>query len=313
MSAVRRDLAFVVATMDRPGPLSRLLESLAAQTVVPAEVVVVDGGAAPAADLCWGPRPFAVRHIPFRPPSTARQRNAGLEAVSSGIAFVGFLDDDVLLEPGAVGAMMAFFDAAAAEVGGAAFNMSNHPPLRAARWKSSRFAERAGLYGRRPGAVMKSGFQTMIGPLAADLRTDWLPSGAVVWRRDVLRRTKFDDWFADYGYLEDLDLSYRAGKSSVLVAVAGARYSHHPDASPRPDPYRFGRKEVANRLRFVAKNPELSPALCRLALVVRMVMSLSDGLFLGQRAELRRVRGNMAGFLGPGPGPEAARRKRNGR
>ena len=304
MSAVRLDLAFVVATMDRPAHLARLLESLSAQAIVPAEVVVVDGGAAPVADLCRAPRPFSVRHLPFRPPSTARQRNAGLEALGPGIAFVGFLDDDVLLEPGAVGAMMAFFDAAPADVGGAAFAMSNHPPLRAARWKSSRLAERAGLYSRRPGAVTRSGFQTMIGPLAADVRTDWLPSGAVVWRRDVLRRLRFDEWFADYGYLEDLDLSYRAGKSSVLMAVAGARYSHHPDSSPRPDPYRFGRKEVANRMRFVGKNPELSPALCRLALAVRALMSLSDGLLRGRRQELRRVRGNLAGLLGGRPGPE---------
>lgn len=305
MSPLRRDLAFVVPTMDRAANLAGLLESLAAQTLAPAAVVVVDGGVAPVADLCRVPRPFAVRHIPFRPPSASRQRNAGIEAADPDIDFIGFLDDDVLLEPGAVEAMMAFFDAAPEDVGGAAFNMSNHPPLRASRWKSLPLAERAGLYSRRPGAVMKSGFQTMIGPVAENVRTDWLPSGAVLWRREILGRLKFDEWFSDYAYLEDLDFSYRAGKSCALMVVAGARYTHHPQASSRLDPRRFGMKEVANRLHFVWKNPELSIGLCRLALGLRMLMSFADGLSGRDRAGLRRALGNLDALLPAGGGRRA--------
>jgi GT2 family glycosyltransferase len=301
MSPERKDLAFVVATLDRRANLAGLLASLEAQTLLPAEVIVVDGGVSSVADLCRAPRPFSIRHLPCRPPSTSRQRNAGVEAAGPGVAFIGFLDDDILLEPRAVEAMMSFFDDAPAGVGGAAFNMSNHPPLRAARWKSLPLAERVGLYSRRPGAVMRSGFQTMIGPVAGTVRTDWLPSGAVVWRREIVRRLRFDEWFADYGYLEDLDLSYRAGRSSVLMVVAGARYSHHPGASPRPDPFLFGRKEVANRLHFVGKNPELSPGLCRLGLGVRMLMSLADGLLRGEGRELRRVGGNIVALAGVRP------------
>ncbi|HYA48615.1 MAG TPA: glycosyltransferase [Burkholderiales bacterium] len=298
MSPVRKDLAFVVATMDRPANLAGLLASLEAQTLLPAEVVVVDGGGRSIADLCRTPRPFRVRHVPCRPPSTTRQRNVGVEATGVDAAFVGFLDDDVLLEPQAVEAMMSFFDGAPAAVGGAAFNMANHPPLRAARWKSLPLAERAGLYSRRPGAVTRSGFQTMIGPVQTMVRTEWLPSGAVVWRSEVLRRLRFDEWFADYGYLEDLDLSYRAARLFLLVVVAGARYSHHPDAAPRPEPFLFGRKEVVNRLHFVRKNPELSAGLCRLGLGLRMLMSLADGLLRVDNRELRRVGGNIAAFLG---------------
>jgi GT2 family glycosyltransferase len=300
MSPARGDLAFVVATRDRSSLLARLLANLEAQTLHPSEVIVVDSGVSSVAGLCRQPRPFSVRHLACQPPSTSRQRNAGVAVVGPDAAFIGFLDDDVLLEPGAVAAMMTFVDAAPAEIGGAAFNMSNHPPLRASRWKSLRLARRAGLYSRRPGEVMRSGFQTMIGTAAENMRTDWLPSGAVVWRREVLRRLRFDEWFAGYGYLEDLDFSYRAGKSWGLAVVAGARYSHHPDASPRPDAFRFGRKEVANRMHFVRKNPELSPGLCRLALVVRMLMSLSDGIFHGRLQELRRVGGNLAAMAGRG-------------
>ena len=293
-------IAFVVATKDRPASLAGLLASLEAQTVRPAEIIVVDGGAGSVEGLCRAARPFPVRHMRCLPPSASRQRNVGITAAGPDIAFVGLLDDDVVLDRRALEEMMTFWDGAPADVGGAAFNMTTHPPLRAARWKSLPFVEHAGIYGRKPGAVLKSGFQTMIGTVAETTPTAWLPSGAVVWRREVLRRLKFDEWFSDYGYLEDLDFSYGAGKSLVLKVVAGARYAHHPQASSRLDPFRFGRKEVANRLHFVRKNPELSPGLCRLALCLRMLMSLADGILRGKGQELRRARGNLVSLLNGG-------------
>jgi len=290
-------IVFVVATKDRPGSLARLLGSLEAQTVFPAEVVVVDGGAESVEALCQAARPFPVRHLRCLPPSSTRQRNAGVDAAGRGIPFIGFLDDDVLLERWAVEEMMRFWAGAAADVGGAAFNMLNHPPLRASRWKSMLVTERLGIYSRKAGAVTKSGFQTMIGRVGETVTTAWLPSGAVVWRREVLDRLRFDEWFAGYGYLEDLDFSFRAAKSFLLKVVARAGYTHHPESASRPDQYRFGRKEVANRLHFVRKNPELSPALCRLTLGLRMLMSLADGIFRGERKELSRARGNLSALL----------------
>ena len=293
-------LTFVVATRDRPEELRRMWRSLCRQTRPPDEVVVVDAGAGPSPLEGLDPAAFPATHIRAERPSSAGQRNAGLDAVSPGTDLVGFLDDDAVLEEGAVEEMIRFWEGADGAVGGAAFNMTNHPPLRAARWKSLPFVEHAGIYGRKPGVVLKSGFQTMIGTVAETTPTAWLPSTASVWRREVLRHHRFDEWFDGYSYLEDLDFSYGVGKSLVLKVVAGARYAHHPQASSRLDPFRFGRKEVANRLYFVRKNPELSPGLCRLALCLRMLMSLADGILRGKGQELRRARGNLVSLLNCG-------------
>ena len=103
--------------------------------------------------------------------------------------------------------------------------------------------------------------------------------------------------FSDYGYLEDLDFSYRAAKVSVLKVVAEARYAHHPESSPRLDARRFGRKEVENRLYFVRKNPELSAVLCRLGLGLRTLMSLAGGLAGRDSDGLGRARGNLEAML----------------
>jgi glycosyltransferase involved in cell wall biosynthesis len=297
MNPAGNGIAFVVATKDRPASLARLLASLEAQTVRPAELIVIDGGAESVEALCSVARPFPVRHFRCLPPSSTRQRNAGIDAAGPGMPFIGFLDDDVLLERRAVEEMMKFWTGAEADVGGAAFNMMNHPPLRASRWKSLPVTERLGIYSRKIGAVTRSGFQTMIGTVGETTVTAWLPSGAVVWRREVLDRLRFDEWFSDYGYLEDLDFSYRAAKSFILKVVARAGYTHHPQPSSGPDPSRFGRKEVANRLYFVRKNPELSAGLCRLTLCLRMLMSLADGIFHGDGKELSRARGNLAALL----------------
>ena len=293
-------LTFVVATRDRPDELIRMWRSLRSQSRVPDEVVIVDASARPSTLVGPQAGPPALCYIRTAVASATRQRNIGLDAVRPEAGLVGFLDDDAVLEEGAVEEMLRFWEGADGAVGGAAFNMTNHPPLRAARWKSLPFVEHAGIYGRKPGVVLKSGFQTMIGTVAETTPTAWLPSTASVWRREVLRHHRFDEWFDGYSYLEDLDFSYGVGKSLVLKVVAGARYAHHPQASSRLDPFRFGRKEVANRLYFVRKNPELSPGLCRLALCLRMLMSLADGILRGKGQELRRARGNLVSLLNCG-------------
>ena len=297
-------LAFVVATKDRPEELRRMWRSLCRQTRPPDEVVVVDAGAGPSPLEGLDPAAFPATHIRAERPSAAGQRNAGLDAVSPGTELVGFLDDDAVLEEDAVEEMLRFWEGAGVEVGGAAFNLVNHPPLDLAPLKHTRLAESLGFYSKRPGTVAPSGFQTMIGSVERTTWTEWLPSGASVWRREVLRRHRFDDWFSGYSYLEDLDFSYRVAKTSRLAVVAGARYRHLPVAGGRGSWYSFGLREVLNRVHFVRANPELSLVKCRAALAVRLLMSVAFGIKEFKLVHLERAWGNAVGLarsFGRGP------------
>lgn len=289
-------LTFVVATKDRPEELRRMWRSLCRQTRPPDEVVVVDAGAGPSPLEGLDPAAFPATHIRAERPSAAGQRNAGLDAVSPSTDLVGFLDDDAVLEEDAVEAMLRFWEGAGVEVGGAAFNLVNHPPLDLAPLKHTRLAESLGFYSKRPGTVAPSGFQTMIGFVERTTWTEWLPSGASVWRREVLRRHRFDDWFSGYSYLEDLDFSYRVAKTSRLAVVAGARYRHLPVAGGRGSWYTFGLREVLNRVRFVRANPELFLVKCRAALAVRLLMSVAAGFRRIEFAHLERAWGNAVGL-----------------
>jgi hypothetical protein len=78
--------------------------------------------------------------------------------------------------------------------------------------------------------------------------------------------------------MEDVNFSYCLGKKHKLAVVAAARVYYYPSTIGRMNPYVFGMREVTNRLYFVWKHPELSPALCILSLIVRALLSVFLGL-----------------------------------
>jgi GT2 family glycosyltransferase len=295
--SVEHRIAFVVATKDRPEELRRLWRSLVVQSRVPDEVVVVDASARPSPPLKRESRGPILRAIPTAVASASRQRNIGLDAAGPDATLVGFLDDDAVLEADAVEEMLRFWAQAGPDVAGAAFNMANHPPLDWPALKRTPLASRLGLYSGRGGEVTASGFQTMIGPVTATVSTDWLPSGASVWRRDIFTRFRFDEWFDGYGYLEDLDFSYRVGRTARLAVVAPARYRHLPAAGGRGGGYAFGVREVLNRTHFVSKHAELSLAKCRTALTVRLLMSLAFAVRERKAFDVCRAFGNAVGLV----------------
>jgi GT2 family glycosyltransferase len=296
MGAFKPKIAFVIATKDRPGELRSLMRSLEEQSHKPDEVILVDGGDLPVIESLHHSLKFPVIYLKSRPPSAARQRNAGFKAVSPETDLIGFLDDDVILEKTALERMMAFWEEATPAVVGAGFSMINHPQLAAAKMKSTLLAEIYGLYSAKRGRVLRSGFQTMIGEVDKTIEVQWLPTGAAVWRRPIFELYQFDEWFSAYSYLEDLDFSYRAGKSGRLAVVSDARYFHMTSPSGREGSYAFGQREILNRLYFVRKHPELSISRCGVALILRMLMSFFLYVKKGDARFLQRLLGNIAGF-----------------
>lgn len=291
-------LAFVVATKDRPAEIQRLLRNLREQSRRPDLAVIVDSGTPPLSPARLGEGGFPLVYARCLPPSSARQRNLGLAYIGPGFDLVGFLDDDTVFEPGAVEAMLDFWSSAGEDVGGAGFNLRNHPPSDFGGWKKTPFAEHLGLYRRKPGAVAPSGFQTLIVTVAETTEVEWLPTTAVVWRREVFERHRFDEWFRGYSYLEDLDFSYRVGREKRLVVVAPATYLHLQATGGRGNEFEFGRGEVRARFHFVDKHPGLSSLACWTALGLRLGLSLA-GMVRDARPRFGlRVLGNLVGFAG---------------
>jgi glycosyltransferase involved in cell wall biosynthesis len=298
-------ITIIIPTIGRCPELRRMLQSLAAQTLRPDQVVIVDE-AGEGHEVARAFPELNTLVIRFPRGSASAKRNRGLACVPPHIQLIGFMDDDIVLEPHALAAIRDFWRLSPGRLGGVSCNLVNHPPLFASRLKSLKLASRLGLYDARGGKVLRSGFQTLLGFVLQTQYVQWLPSTAVVYQRQVLAEHAFDEWFQDYSYLEDLDFSYSISRKYQLAVLAGARFYHYPSPVGRTDPFRFGKKEVLNRLYFVRKHPELSPAACALALAVRAAMSIMLGVRNFEGEYFRRVLGNLiaassslTGGLGP--------------
>jgi len=289
--------AIIIATKDRPEEIRRTLRSIENGTVLPDEIIIVDSGSNNIKSLIIEFSCMNIRYLRCCPPSATRQRNMGIQNVSDGIKLVGFFDDDIVLQQEAFERMMDFWENAEDKIGGTAFNMINHPKMAASILKKLRFTESLGLYSSHPGSVMQSGFHTMIGHVDLTTFVQWLPTGASLFRRRVLREYRFDEWFKGYSYLEDLDFSYRIGKKYALAVVADAGYSHYPGSAGRGGDIEFGRREVLNRVYFVRKNKELSLNLCFAGLFIRIAMSIVSAVKDFKRYYLLRVWGNILGLM----------------
>jgi glycosyltransferase involved in cell wall biosynthesis len=289
-------LSVVVPTIGRPIELRRMLKSLAEQSVAPHQVIIVDeGGEGDTLAREFPQLNISVTTLPQG--SASAKRNRGVHCVPPGIELIGFMDDDIVLEPQAIEAMLDFWNNAPEDAGGASCNWVNQPPLYASRVKSLRLVSGLGLYDSRGGLVTRSGFQTVIGVVPENRYVQWLPSGAVVYPRRILQQYSFDEWLRGYSYLEDLDFSYSIGKKYKLAVVANARFRHYPSTIGRTDPYVFGKREVANRLHFVRRHEELSPALCAVALSIRALLSVFQGVTRLEAAYFQRAGGNVVALF----------------
>ncbi|MDA1194542.1 MAG: glycosyltransferase [Planctomycetota bacterium] len=290
-------IAFVIPTKDRPVDIRTMLTSLADQDVAAAQVIVVDSSAALKPELATEYPTLAIDYVEFQgKPSAAAQRNDGALRVRDDIDLVCFFDDDQVILPGALRAMLAFWREASAQTAGAGFNLVNEIDGRPSLFKRSALSQWLGLYSQTPGAVAPSGWQALPGIVREDLDVEWITTGAVVWRRDVLRTVSFDEFFDGYSYLEDLDFSYSVSRSNRLVIVADSHVHHFPSKQGRIGLVRFGQIEVRNRLYFVRKH-SLSVPRCFLALGIRFFMSLLQGVVMPWKGGLARAWGNLTGLF----------------
>lgn len=288
-------LSFVIATKDRPKEIRRMLQSIEAQSYLPQQVVIVDAGKEELAGLKEEFPDLCIKYLRCSLASATIQRNMGIEAADQEATLIGFIDDDVVLESGSLKAMMGFWKEAAEDVAGASFNMANHPGSYLSLLKSIPLVDALGLYSREKGVVSPSGFQTMVGCIAENIYTEWIATGAVVWRRKIFENFRFDEWFG-YNYLEDVDFGYRVGKKYRLAVVADAKFYHYPEYEKRGNDYKFGRIEVFNRIYFVKKHRELSLSRCYLALIIRMFMTLGIAIQERRLHHFRRFCGNVTGL-----------------
>ena len=285
-------MAFVVPTKDRPRDLHCMLGSVASQSCLPDRMIIVDGGDETVEEVTREFPTLNIQYIRVYPPSLSKQRNAGIDMLDPSMTLAGYLDDDLVLEPGAMETMFTFWEKAPPDVGGARFNIVNEKLPRGV-WIKSLFL----IDSRERGTILPSGFHTSIGPVTENKYVRWLTGGVTLWRRQVIEEFSYDEWFAGTGSLEDVDYSYRVGRKYKLVVVAGARVQHLSYPIRKDRNYLLGKWQAINRMYFVKKNPELSLPRFYWAMWGQLLLNVAKSMAERDSVGLRRATGNLVGLF----------------
>lgn len=238
----------VICTKNRPDDLARCIESLAAQSRQPDELIVVDAGTqiaeASVGDFARTHPSCRVQHLRAEP-GLARQRNLGIGAATGDV--IHFLDDDVILDSAYLACIHQSFEREGAEdvvaVGGRPIlPRAPHAPVFVFR----RLFLWTPLDGT--GTLLPSGFPsyTWFAPRPHEHRVEILTGCSCSFRASVFESLTFDEWFSGYGFMEDVDFSYRASRLGRVVVNPQASLLHMEAPSARPDWKRLTEMQIVN-------------------------------------------------------------------
>ncbi len=239
----------------RPEEVVGLLDNINMQTLMPDEVVLVDGApenVTATMDVINAIRnnyPFRVEYIRHGG-GTAIQRNVGIDKAKGD--FVALVDDDVRLDQNFLKVIIdRFFDDPESKIGGVVGYRTNEyfKQSESERWRwYSRLKLltifEPGRYDFKTGYPINASLQE---PFSGIRPIDFMTTACAVWRHEVFDSgLRFHTFFRDYGVLEDAHFSLRAGKSWKLVQSGDAHCIELRSPRGRVDRRKIGYKSVVN-------------------------------------------------------------------
>lgn len=248
-------ISVVTPTLNRAPEVADLLQNLSQQTLLPFELILVDG--APS-DITLTEETVSAQlssllykcHYIRHGGGTAIQRNVGID-IAQG-EFIAFIDDDIRLEADFFEQIMAVFKHDKdCKVGGVAGYITNQyvDPSTTSRW---RWYKRLGLFTTyEPGRYdYKSGYpinRYMQPPHEGVRQIDFMGTNCAVWRKQVfIGGLRFDHFFVGYGVLEDAHFALRARRTWEILECGRARCVHLRSPSGRSTHRNVARKTATN-------------------------------------------------------------------
>jgi GT2 family glycosyltransferase len=248
-------ISVITPTFQRPSEIAGLLENLSQQTLLPSEVIIVDGAPVNETETekvvakLKDSLPFKCLYLRHER-GTAIQRNAGIKKANGNL--IAFVDDDVRLEKDYLEQMAAVFtNDAEKKIGGVVgYRVNKYFDTGSVqRWRWYKRLHLLSTY--EPGRYdFKSGYPVnanMQKPFSGVREVDFMTTACAVWRREVFDEgLQFDSFFSDYGVLEDAHFSLRAGQTWKLLQCGDARCIELSSPNGRTDRRKIGFKCVVN-------------------------------------------------------------------
>lgn len=248
-------VSVVTPTFGRPEEVKDLLENLCRQSLAVFEIVLVDG--APDTDTATerivseikAELPYRVRYLRHGG-GTAIQRNVGIDSAEGEL--VAFVDDDVRLEEDFLEVIANEFSRDSERAIGGIVGYRTNQHFRAEDSERWRWYKRLkllrvfepGRYDFDTGYPINTSLQE---PFEGTRPVDFMTTACAVWRKEVFGSgLRFNEFFRDYGVLEDAHFSLRAGRKWKLLQSGDAHCIELRSPHGRVSRRKIGFKCVVN-------------------------------------------------------------------
>ncbi|MBE14682.1 MAG: glycosyl transferase family 2 [Cytophagaceae bacterium] len=264
-------ICLIVCTYQRPVAMLALLQSVSQQSVLPSQILVIDGSLDTATQECLDTKvllPIDYHLVAKEHRGLTRQRNYGISLVAPEIDIVCFLDDDVILETNYFEAIAHTFNQypEAKGVGGFITNevvwepaTQEHHNTNAyycydgfARKEGVRYRLRAklGLLDQTPPGIMPPASHGRpvgyLPPTGKTYPAQLLMGCSMSFRKEVFEHCCFSTYFEGYGLYEDADFCLRVDRLGPQFVNTQARLAHYHEPSGRPNHYKYGKMVLRN-------------------------------------------------------------------
>lgn len=264
-------ISLVICTYQRPNEIRRLMRTIAKQTTIPDEIIIVDGSPDDKTEsvikenLGMLDDRLVYLHVKEEERGLTRQRNVGIKHASGEI--IAFLDDDTVPDINYFAEILACFQRypEAVGIGGlitnetswSPANLEKPPSLGIFRW--GEWERREDFRWRlrkllRLDSPLLPGWMPSFGhgrsgnypPDDNDYQVELVMGGASAWRNKIFNVYQFSTHFEGYGLYEDLDFCIRASRTGSIYLCTSARLEHHHASGGRPNQFRYGMMVVRN-------------------------------------------------------------------
>ncbi|MDY0987429.1 glycosyltransferase [Flavobacterium sp. CFBP9031] len=264
--------SLIICTYMRPEPLVKLLNSVNIQSKYPDEILIIDGSLDKETKKALDKNNF--KNLKYflvsdRDRGLTRQRNFGISKVASDSEIVCFLDDDIVLETDYFENLLNTYNLFPSALGAAGYIINNNAawslnlenePLQYNHfyydgWKrkySQRYVlrKKMGLLDDcPPGFMPESGNAKALSffpPTNKIYPTESFSGGVSSFRKEILDKIKFSEYFEGYGLYEDTDFTFRLSKLGNIYVNTSAKLYHYHDEAGRPNKFEYGKMVLRN-------------------------------------------------------------------
>ncbi|MAY81156.1 MAG: hypothetical protein CL930_10285 [Deltaproteobacteria bacterium] len=222
-------ITVAIPTLNRPGDMKAFMPTLAAQTVLPDQFIVVDAGEPGNLESemqqILGETGIELVYLRSEK-GLCLQRNVALDSATGDIIF--FFDDDVELEPDYIEKVMECFDVKCSPPVGCVQGTLIDPPAEIDGWKASvyrTFGLTHWTADQDPDLYISGGARFLTDP--KDVVEVPVAQGCrMAFRKECFEAERFVQFLPGYNQNEDIDMTYRVSQNWTILQTPHAKLLH---------------------------------------------------------------------------------------